>query len=352
MTANDQSDSALEARVSKSKDTISALVGPILLREERLSPLNEFEAIFTATESAIAFPDESSPIGEYSRQLWRLAREMFFMQRVVSTKEKHILRGAKAAVDAGNILVFVYCLRALVEHAGSMARLCEIAAQLKNGLRGINSSRQFEEALARGRKATDKCYYGSSRDGAETKPVHVHDLVRSLGKVVRNAEQMYGWLSEYVHPNHGSNVLITSGAIGSGRMDLPLSERVAELEQATTMLGEILVYLNDAGTKLAADLMYFDQTAKRANQPATTIANWLSQKSMKAEGNGRTKESAIHFPRARTKLEAMESIYEYIARLGAEVISQQMVAIDDEAIIDLMITTKGPLYFRTPKDLL
>jgi hypothetical protein len=125
-----------------------------------------------------------------------------------------------------------------------------------------------------------------------------------------------------------------------------------ELEYATNVLGKMLAYRDDSEIDLARALTSLDQVAKRAIQPGTTIANWLSQRGMKVEGDGLTKETAINFPRARSKMEAMENIYEFIAGLEATVISQHLEAFDGDTIIDLITTTKGAFYFRTPKGFL
>jgi hypothetical protein len=91
--------------------------------------------------------------------------------------------------------------------------------------------------------------------------------------------------------------------------------------------------------------------ASRAKERRVTLGNWLSHRSAKPRGDGKSKFTAYEFANARNAGEAITMIYDFLANNGIELVGpKQIGAIEQGYIYDVFPTNKGKLWFRTPME--
>jgi hypothetical protein len=68
-------------------------------------------------------------------------------------------------------------------------------------------------------------FYGQSpqRPGDHIKQFHINDFREALRKDYPDEASVYDTLCDFVHPNYGSNHLVSSGTLGTGTLDRPAS---------------------------------------------------------------------------------------------------------------------------------
>ena len=150
-------------------------------------------------------------------------------------------------------------------------------------------------------------------------------MIDVLSKDYEKLEYVYNELCEFVHPNHGSNALVSSGTLGEGILSLPMSFYISEMTFARVAVEKCSILYFDYQISASKHLISLDsriQIASRQNAKATQI---FSEKSSH-DGDGKTKETAIFFKKARTHFEAMELVYSYLAKGGISVGMRQCSA--------------------------
>ena len=175
-----------------------------------------------------------------------------------------------------------------------------------------------------------------------------NDFIRSLAKRVNDIEMMYDYLCEFVHPNYGSNLLVSTGKLGAGRLDPPADIHAEHITRACACVLLVLIEVECLVSSGGAALLRLDNyitIAMRPNQAAGAI---FSVQTLTHEGDGKTKASAIFFTKARTPQEAVEMIYRHLERHGIEITGPKMIGgIEAGFIFDIFQTTQGKVWFKT-----
>jgi hypothetical protein len=173
----------------------------------------------------------------------------------------------------------------------------------------------------------------------------VKELIRALEKVYEGASSYYDSLCEFVHPNYGSNTLVSSGDLASGKIGIPPHLLVREIRLARDVIercAEIDWELVLSGTR---SLTKIDSWIRIAGRGDAKISQLFSLRSADT-GDGKTKETAIFFSKARTHREAIEAFYKYIEDEGLEMHGRQQAGIENGFLFDIVSTSDGPLWVK------
>ncbi len=98
----------------------------------------------------------------------------------------------------------------------------------------------------------------------------------------------------------------------------------------------------------ASTCILVSDLSKRAVKRGATVSNVFANRAAKPQGDGKSKETAFHFPRARTPQEAIGMIYEYLESEGITVSIKEIGAIEGGFIYDVFPTCAGRIWFKVP----
>ena len=170
-----------------------------------------------------------------------------------------------------------------------------------------------------------------------------------MKKRVGDITDVYDYLCEYVHPNHGSNTLVARGEIGRGELEPDASHLANVLDRMCGYCVCAIKAVQELELEGAITCMLVSDLSKRAVKRGATVRNVFAKRPAKPEGDGKSKETAFHFPRARTPQEAIGMIYEYLESEGIEVPRQEIGAVEGGFIYDVFPTRAGRIWFKIPK---
>ena len=63
-------------------------------------------------------------------------------------------------------------------------------------------------------------------------------------------------------------------------------------------------------------------------------------------GDGKSKDTAIFFKKARTHNEAIQAFYKYLEQQEIEFHERRIAAVEDGYLFDIVLTDKGPLWVK------
>jgi hypothetical protein len=315
-----------------------------------LESLNDFDDRMAASEKRLYRGDQPTPSQAVARALFEISRDYLFLHRVSEIKIKYVIDGLQRAVEDKNPIVEFALLRSLVEHLAAFCFQVETICQFETQVMGQNSEKKIEEAFVSCRRTLVRLYYGRSfTTSAAHKRFHVNDFIRSLEKHVTDIAEVYDYLCDFVHPNYGSNLLVSTGTLGSGRLDPPADTHTEHLSRACVYALRALTKVEDLARSGGAALIRLDNYVVIAMMPHQRVGAIFAQKPLTYQGDGKNKESAITFTKVRTSLEAVDMIYRYLETKGIEITGPQVIgAVEDGFIFDVFHTTQGTLWFRTP----
>jgi hypothetical protein len=157
--------------------------------------------------------------------------------------------------------------------------------------------------------------------------------------------QLYNSLCEFVHPNYGSNALVSSGKLASGNIGSNSELLVTE----SGLAREIIERCADIDSKLVfsstRSLIKISNWIAIAARPGTKSSQIFSLRTG-YRGDGSTKETAIFFEKARTHHEAMEAFYKFLTAEGLEMQSRQVAGVEEGFLFDIVSTSQGPLWVK------
>src|SRR5947209_5457716 len=109
---------------------------------------------------------------------------------------------------------------------------------------------------------------GKALQQSEThKRFHVNDFIRSLQKRVADIADTYDYLCDFVHPNYGSNLLVSTGTLGYGRLDPSVDTHAEHLIRGCTCALRALTEIEDLARSIGAALIRLDNYVVIAMMP-------------------------------------------------------------------------------------
>jgi len=159
----------------------------------------------------------------------------------------------------------------------------------------------------------------------------------------------YDFLCEYVHPNYGSNILVSTGQLGKGRLNPSPEFHKDTIDRICRYCSLTMLFLRDQAVSISANLMHLKDLVDRCLRKEAKISNVFTRRSAIPEGNGESKETAFFFPKARAPAEAIELSYRYLEESGIELVGDRKNAgISEGFIYDVYPTSRGRIWFKIP----
>jgi hypothetical protein len=232
-----------------------------------------------------------------------------------------------------------------MEHTASLAFQNQALEKAVSDIESKQLFGQVDRAIRKHRKIVDRIYYGGESGPKDAKRLHTNDLLEALAKVDKRAASDYATLCEFVHPNYGSNLLVSSGKLSSGSIGIPSGSLTKELslargaiERCATLDWELVI----SGTGYLSKI---ENWITIASANGAKLSQLFSVR-VGHSGDGKSKDKAIFFKKARTHDEAMQAFYKYLEQQGIEFHERRIAAVEDGYLFDIVLTDKGPLWVK------
>jgi hypothetical protein len=309
-------------------------------RDKLWDALRDFDALMKGAEDRVRSADASAESVKAAQLFYDFARDHFHLLLVGQFKIKEIGRGAVAALDARNETVLFNLARAFIEHTAALAYQVAALEKAVSEIPKRPDIKSLEVVISRHRETAHKLYYN------ERAGVHVNNMIEALTKRYESAKRDYDDLCEFVHPNYGSNRLVSSGELGTGQIRSHAVELASELDRVRKIIEQCAHVLDD---DLSIAATYFlgkiGSWTEIACQDGVKLSQVFSVRSA-TSGDGRSKETAICFKKARTHQEAIEAFYDYLKFENIVMFTRQTAAVEDGFIFDAVATDKGTIWVK------
>lgn len=317
----------------------------LLDRDEAWALLGDFDALMKAADQRIdAFSNPTDAV-EAAKLLHGFARDHFHLFLVGQYKIREIARGISAALESRNETVLFNLTRSFVEHTAALAYQLRTLEKAVHELPKKIDLENLRATIGQHHEAARRLYYNEKAE------VHVHDMIEALATRLEAARREYDALCEFVHPNYGSNKLVSSGQLGSGQIRSHAEELGPDLTKTHWLIERCAMLVDDDFNKeTTLYLTRIGSWIEIACQDGAKLSQLFSVRGA-GSGDGRTKETAILFKKARTHQEALEAFYGFLKAEKLMMLSRRTAAVEEGFLYDEVTTDKGPLWvkYRMPK---
>lgn len=324
-------------------------------RERRLAfhAFDEYDnAMAQMRTSASGKIDElQEPLKSIASRLFSITDKGFFLFQVCEWKLDYLAEALIHAIEAKNPISLANNARALVEHLAALVAIAKELEKLQERLHGQGQEKVILQALEKTETFIHRAYYGKSPKVAtklSEQALHVNDCLKVLKGEVPDIEEIYDFLCEYVHPNHGSNALVSTGQLASGRLNPPEAFHRETLDRLRRYCSLCMLFLRDRGIEHGAIFVKLQNAFELCFAKGAKVSNVFTVKAPKPDGDGKSKETAYFFRKARTAFEAMRLCCEFLENEGYEIQSRQNGGLGDGVIYDIYQTDKGTIWFKVP----
>lgn len=281
-----------------------------------------------------------------------LKNQYLFLVHVIEAKLTYLMRSMVHALNTDNHLLLALCVRSLIEHSASLCYLVHSTRTFLDNVSGSRDFRTINAKLEELRSVYVRMFYGTrffKKEGL-VDALQVGKLLdKYLASEVADIRTAYNFLSDFVHPNFGSNVLVSSGELGEGIIDPPIEDKKEIIEQVLRITATLIEYLEQKTLDFARAGIQLDDWLHRALHPSTSLSTLLIDITPEFVGDGAAKQTAIFFTNARTHLEHTSMQERYIKQFGLQIVGQRYTAaIEDGFIYDVYPTRTGTLWFKVP----
>src|SRR6266581_4585076 len=264
----------------------------------------------------------NEPLKTLASRLFSATDKGFFLFHVCEWKLDYLAEALIHAIEAKNPLALANNARALVEHLAALVAIVKELERLEKNLRGQGKEEAINEALGKAERFIHRGYYGKSpklTNDKNEQALHVNDCLKALKQEVADIEDVYDFLFEYVHPNHGSNLLVSTGKLGRGRLNPSEEYHRETLDRLRRYCSLCMLFLKERGVQYGAVFIRLQDLLELCFSQGAKITNVFSIKAPNPEGDGKSKETAFFFPKARTAMETIKLCYEFLEKEGHEV---------------------------------
>jgi hypothetical protein len=331
----------------------------LLLREycehrEHFRMFDDFDCAMAVMQASVDnnLGQTGEPLKTVAQRLFKISRDAFFLIQVCEWKIAYLAEASLHAIETRNHLSLANNTRALIEHVAALVFILDSLGKLTNSLQGQGSEKKINEAIGKTELILQRAYYGTSpkgKDKAETAPHIESECLVAFEKHVQGIREVYDFLCEYVHPNHGSNLLVSTGQLGKGRLNPPPEFHNDTIDRICRYCSLTMLFLRDQAVSSSANLVHLKDFVDRCFTKGAKISNAFSKKSASPEGDGLSKETAYFFPKARTPLEAIELTKQFFEESGIELTGERRLgAVGEGFAYDIYSTSRGVLWFKIP----
>jgi hypothetical protein len=308
----------------------------LLDRDEAWAQLGDFDALMKAADLKIKSVNSSTDAVEAATLMHGFARDHLHLLLVGQFKIREL---ARAILESQNETVLFNLARSLIEHTAALAYQTSALEKAANEFPKKNDLKTLRTTIEQHHNLVKTLYYN------EKATVHVHDMIKALTKYHESARREYDELCEFVHPNYGSNKLVSSGQLGTGQIRSHAKELAPELTKTHRLIEHCAMLADDdLNKKTTLYLMKLASWIDIACQDGAKISQFFSVRSA-VSGDGRTKETAFRFIKARTHQEATEAFYDFLKTEKLTMLGRRTAAVADGFLYD-EVADKGTLWFR------
>ena len=292
------------------------------------------------------------PLNSIAQRLFKISTDGFFLVQVCDWKIAYIVDALLHAIETQNPMSLANNTRALIEHVAALIFITDSLDKLRGSLDGQGSEPKIAEALGRAELILKRSYYGVSPKAAEKteKAPHIEsECLAAMEKFVPDIREVYGYLCEFVHPNFGSNLLVSTGELGQGKLNPPADFHKKTIDQICRYCSLTMIFLQERAIPIAALFIALKDFVDKLLGKGAKITNVFAKRNAIPKGDGLSQATAFFFPKARTALEAIQLTSSYLDGSKIEVIGRREVgAIVDGYVYDVYPTSMGRLWFKIP----
>jgi hypothetical protein len=302
----------------------------------------------TASERIAALSD---PLKSIAARLFSITDQGFFLVHVCEWKLDYVAEALIHSIEAKNPIALANNVRALVEHLAAMVAIVTELDKLREKLYGQGQERSIRQALEKAEIFVHRAYYGKSpkvTGNPNEQALHVSDCIKALKEHVGDIEDVYDFLCEYVHPNYGSNALVSTGQLASGRLNPPEEFHRETLDRFRRYCSLCMLFLKENELALGSVFIKLKNLFDLCSARGVTVNNVFAIKSPMPDGDGRSKETAYCFRKARSKFEALELCQKFLEKGAYKVHRKEIGDLDDDVVYDVYQTDKGEIWFKVP----
>jgi hypothetical protein len=350
---------------------------------------NNFDSMKDAYLSTRPFA--GAGIVDVSDSLKRVIFEQGFFNLLTAAKLKYIFLGASDCFKSSNVIGLAYFARAALEHVSTYAYVVKTSESTVDKLSGQNSPQKALEALRALSDSFRVSYYGSGDRNEQSniakRPIHIHDAINALddyfGYVTTQSDPEnsrrhsflfhealtaeearakfgilfdpfpkihlvradYDFLCDFVHPNYGSNFLVTSGTIAEGSIDTP-NEHIRNISFLFVKKSlRYWLYYRELQVRDFSAHLKFGAWLQRSHKNGAKASRIFAKKSSKFDGDGQSIQTAYTFPSARDKIEEFEMFRDLLRHLKVEKHARSIVEASENSIVDRVEADNGLVFF-------
>jgi hypothetical protein len=317
----------------------------------RLSNLDEFSKHFEERRKVFEGFGEnvSSEYKEIAISFEDLLEKFFFVTLVNRRKVDAINSLIEFSIDSKNAIALAQGIRALLEHASVIALISKEAEKLKMGLDGLNEFSKIKSLLNKSDSFIYRCYFGKSGKVEHDKAkqaVHINDGLDLLKDRLIDIDKDYDYLCEFVHPNHGSNLLISTSDVEKYLMSIESNFDRDEIIKMIVIGNKTLEVIDGDELFIYSMISILSTVANRFTTKGTKLSNVFSVRKPEIKGDGKTKETALFVSNGRDTAEEMKFIYNHFQKNSYQIYGQNIAEMSDGFIYDLFETSKGKVWVR------
>lgn len=319
---------------------------------KQLSSLDDLSAHLAPLNKALSLlPEHKGADFRLTAERYAKALEQFlFVSLVCRRKVDAITQLIRYATEAKNAIALAQGARSLVEHVAVQAEIARALNQFGGQIKGQTEGTKIHDAMNKAEEFLSRCYFGKSpkvEGNKSQQALHISDCIDTLEGETPGLSDSYDFLCEFVHPNHGSNSLVSSIDLSMqvnsivSDMSRPETQRMANIVLSALLASE---QLENRGHALIGILGGY---ALRFMQPHSKISNIFAARKIKPIGDGKTKETAFFFPGTRDTKEAFELWTQYLEHRKIRILGRQLSEMEGNSTYYVYETTQGQLWHRS-----
>jgi hypothetical protein len=292
------------------------------------------------------------PLKSIASRIFSIADQGFFLFQVCEWKIDYIAEALIHSIEAKNPLALANNTRALIEHLAALVAIVKELHKLLAKLHGQGQEMSIRSALEKTETFIYRAYYGKSpkiTSEPNEQALHVNDLIKALKDEVPNIDDLYDFLCEYVHPNHGSNSLVSTGRLANGRLNPPEEFHRETLDRLLSYCSYSMQLLKERRIEHGATFITLQNLFDLCSAKGATVSNIFAIKKPIPVGDGTSQETAYFFGKARTAGEAIALSYQFLRNGGYDLKRKEIGGLGDGVVYDVYDTDKGKIWFKVTR---
>jgi hypothetical protein len=325
--------------------------------QRKLDNFRDMDLIFkSASSSYLGDLEERNPaLSDIGRRLFRCLHDGYFLLLMCLAKIDYLASSLCHAIETKNPISVASGARAFLEHIGSLGFVAATFNRLADGLNGQQSEAKIVSTIESASGFFQRCYYGAGSknpNGKKIEAPHVEsDYIKSLekrfGERFGNIPQIYGKLCEFVHPNFGSNLLVSTGEIGAGRIKPPAEVLKPHTDEFCTQIVGFCAMMDELEKDVVFRLGQLGGVVRRMSLPGSKIQNVFSERPPQPKGDGLSEETAFYFPNARNHEEALSMTFGLLNEMGIPPDCMRAIgSYSEEFLTEYWEAESGRIWFR------